>query len=424
MTLTPDQQTAFGQITSGMKKGCHHILVGYAGTGKTYLMDQVSQYFIDREYSVFVTTPTHKATSVLREKVSHEGVGVATIHSLLSLVPKEDETGVHLERRKFAPDVDVDVVIIDEASMLSVEVMAWVKRLLRRSYVVFVGDDAQLPPVNEEKSQAFDTKSSSKLDQIVRQGAGNPILEAATGCRLAQEAGSHDWSWLVEKSNGKTGIFKAGNRDAWMKKAFTSDEFARDPNSFRYLAWTNARVDAVNKQVQAWLFGHIDTPFAVGELVINKKLFKSGEIELQNSEETKVTGVRTGTFATKWTAYGAEKDFSVGCWLIDTEKGVTVRLIKDWPQYNAALSYIRKNYNKLEAPDGEAKFNHIVKFRDSFGKLSPNYAMTVHTSQGSTFKSVFLDKQDIMKRQGDKILECQQLFYVALTRASDMVFLV
>lgn len=425
MTLTTDQQKAFNEITSRCRYGRSHLLIGYAGTGKTYLMDQVSRYFIDRGMSVCVTAPTHKATSVLREKVSHDGVGVSTIHSLLSLVPKEDETGVSLQRRRGAGDVDIDVVVIDEASMLSADVMAWIRKLLIDSYVIFVGDDAQLPPVNEDQSRAFETGNPSKLEEIVRQGAGNPILQAATGCRIAQVQGLPDWSWLAPGNAGKAGIFKTDNKNAWMKKAFTSDEFKKSPNSFRYLAWTNARVDAVNRQVQFWLFGNIDTPFAVGELVINKKLFKHGDLELQNSEETKVTGIRTGNFKTDWAKYGADQEYEIACWIVDTEKGIPVRLVKDWKAYNAAFGYVKKNYTWLANHEsGDDKFQHLVRFRDAFGKLAANYAMTVHTSQGSTFKNVFLDKDDIMKRQRDNLLECQQLFYVALTRASDMVFLV
>jgi hypothetical protein len=40
-----------------------------------------------------------------------------------------------------------------------------------------------------------------------------------------------------------------------MKKAFTSDEFEADPDSFRHLAWTNARVRAVNEMIRRWRYG-------------------------------------------------------------------------------------------------------------------------------------------------------------------------
>jgi superfamily I DNA/RNA helicase len=46
------------------------------------------------------------------------------------------------------------------------------------------------------------------------------------------------------------------------------------------------------------------------------------------------------------------------------------------------------------------------------------YALTAHTSQGSTFRNVFIDVPDIRKAEAFKPKEMQQLCYVALTRAS------
>jgi len=86
----------------------------------------------------------------------------------------------------------------------------------------------------------------------VRQAAGNPIL-AAAGIRASQ-GGQADFSWCVSSSNeDKHGIFLSAEAvQRWMKKAFTSAEFEADPNSFRYLAWTNARVREVNERIRRW----------------------------------------------------------------------------------------------------------------------------------------------------------------------------
>ena len=424
MTLTAGQEKAFREITAKQKPGAEHLLLGYAGTGKTYLMNAIAGYFMAQGRSVAVTAPTHKATAVLGQKVNHDGVMCCTIHSLLSLIPKEDETGTHLERRKMAQDVTVDVVIVDECSMLSRELMAWIRRLLRKSFVIFVGDDAQLPPVGEDASGAFCCKSVSILDEIVRQKEGNPILDAALACRTAQKDKKSDWNYLRPASIEKTGIFRATDTDKWMHKAFTSSEFEKDPNSFRYLAWTNSRVDAVNRKVQRWLFGDISTPFAVGELVISKKRFVRNGIEVQNSEEMKVTDIKASTFTTRWKKYGAAHDMEIPIWDVSTDKGVAIRLVRGMKDYHAALAYVKKNCYDWDRPDGDGAYGHVSSFRDSFGKLASNYAMTVHTSQGSTFRCVFLDAQDILKRQRDNLLESQQLMYVALTRPTDMVFLV
>jgi hypothetical protein len=75
--------------------------------------------------------------------------------------------------------------------------------------VLSAGHKAQLPPVGEVESQAFETKSRSELTQIV------------------------DWM----KEAGDRGIFiPNGSTDAWMKKAFTSKVFEEDLNRHRYNA--------------------------------------------------------------------------------------------------------------------------------------------------------------------------------------------
>ena len=422
ITLTNDQKVAKQEILKASRKPGTYLLLGYAGTGKTTLMDSLASDFVKRGKKVVVTATTHKAVAVLKSKITEYGVDCRTIHSLLSLRPYEDETGTYLKRAPMAPAVDVDVVIVDECSMLSTEVMAWVRRLLPRSFVLFVGDDAQLPPVNESASETFQTERKSVLCKIVRQAEGNPILQAATAIRESQDTGA-DWSWMTNQKNGKQGIFLVGSPDDWMRKAFTSDEFSRDKNAFRYLCWTNAKVAEVNKKVRYWLYGDIPTPFALGELVLSKRLYKSWGQELQNNEETIVDNITPGQVVAKWERYGG-KNFVISVWNIVTSKGMTVPIVRDSAEYNRALKWIRQNYKTIDKPEGEAPYHHVTAFRDMFGVMQANYAMTVHSSQGSTFKSVFVDTSDILKRQKTNLLECQQLFYVAITRASDMVFLV
>ncbi len=59
-------------------------------------------------------------------------------------------------------------------------------------------------------------------------------------------------SWCAPSEHeNKYGIFlPADAAHRWMKKAFTSPEFNADPDSFRYLAWTNSRVRQVNELVR------------------------------------------------------------------------------------------------------------------------------------------------------------------------------
>jgi UvrD-like helicase C-terminal domain len=63
---------------------------------------------------------------------------------------------------------------------------------------------------------------------------------------------------------------------------------------------------------------------------------------------------------------------------------------------------------KDEAADCRDRWQHLHDFKSALARLQSIYAMTVHTSQGSTFSHVFLDVPDIRKRERDNLLECQQ----------------
>ena len=89
-----------------------------------------------------------------------------------------------------------------------------------------IRDPARLPPIGEVESKTFSTTNRSHLTTIVRQAAGNPILEAAGIIRCSQ-GGRSDWSWLRQSALASGhGVFLPGEAaHRWMRKAFTSEEF-------------------------------------------------------------------------------------------------------------------------------------------------------------------------------------------------------
>jgi hypothetical protein len=55
------------------------------------------------------------------------------------------------------------------------------------------------------------------------------------------------------------GVYLPGDAlHRWMRKAFTSPEFAADPTAFRYLAWTNRRLAVVDARPALWRGGGFD----------------------------------------------------------------------------------------------------------------------------------------------------------------------
>ena len=54
---------------------------------------------------------------------------------------------------------------------------------------------------------------------------------------------------------------------------------------------------------------------------------------------------------------------------------------------------------------------------DKFAQLNYGYSITVHKSQGSTFKNVFVDISDIL--ENNNIEETSKCLYTAITRSSN-----
>ncbi|MBN8927436.1 MAG: hypothetical protein BGO51_06540 [Rhodospirillales bacterium 69-11] len=430
LTLTPDQEKALGEILEARKRGRHFLLSGYAGTGKTTLMQRVAQALKASGQSVAMTAPTYKAVAVLSKKLKQCGLGdvpCLTIHSLLSLRAKPYGDRLVFQRAKHAEPVKADVVVVDECSMVDADLMGHIRRHLQNSFVLFVGDPAQLPPVEERESQTFATPLRSHLDIIVRQAAGNPILDAATAIRKAQ-GGPMDWSWCKSANAPPLGVYMPGrSADAWLEKAFTSPEFEADPDTFRFLAWTNARVAEVNTKIRRFRYGdNIPTPFMPGERALMRApVIKDSEIKLNTNEEATVLEIGEDSFSYHFEACGDCGPWAaeIPSWRVKLKRDeggtVTVHTPSDEAAYNRVIDRI-----KDEATFARYRWKHLHDFQAELARMQSIYGMTVHTSQGSTFQKAFVDVGDIRRRERDNLLEAQQLFYVAVTRPSEALYLV
>lgn len=430
LILNADQTAALNDILKACAPGERHALTGSAGTGKTTLMQRLVVELKKRGKSVVLTAPTHKAVAVLARKLTEgkiKDVPCVTIHSLLSLKPRPYGDRLVFERDKRAEPVTSDVVVVDECSMLDSALMQHIRRYLPMAFVLFVGDPAQLPPVNEAESESFKIRSRSHLVTIVRQAAGNPILAAATAIRESQ-SGPIDWSWCKSANRPPLGVFcPRDSTDAWLKKAFTSPEFEEDPDTFRYLAWRNQRVAEVNEKVRAWRYGeNIPTPFMPGErAMFRAPVIRDKKIIFNTNEEAKVLQINPSNVRHKFIECegAASWQAELPAWAVTLQNADGAEETVHMPSDERALNRITDRVRD-EADVARIRWKHLHDFKSSLARLQSIYALTCHNAQGSTMKAIFVDIGDIKLRMDSNPLECKQLLYTAVTRPSHTLMLV
>jgi exodeoxyribonuclease V alpha subunit len=152
------------------------ILTGGPGTGKTAVMRVLVDLLHAERRTVRLCAPTGKAARRLAEIT---GAQATTIHRLLEFVPGEGFT-----RGPEDPIPGTDVLIVDEASMLSVRLAeALFGAVGPRTHVLLVGDVDQLAPVGP--GRVLDDLIESgripvvRLTEVFRQAARSLIIRAA-----------------------------------------------------------------------------------------------------------------------------------------------------------------------------------------------------------------------------------------------------
>src|SRR5262249_58694638 len=137
--LTEEQRAAVEGLISGLSDRQVQTLGGYAGTGKTTCIRELSRLRPGFGVCAF----TGKAAAILRRK----GIGDATtIHGLIYI--REDIAGELSFRLRPKPSEDVSGFIVDESSMVAEQVY---KDLLSFGLpCIFVGDHGQLEPVADK----------------------------------------------------------------------------------------------------------------------------------------------------------------------------------------------------------------------------------------------------------------------------------
>ena len=404
--FTEDQEAAYDAVYDRLARGERFTgLRGYAGTGKTYLVSRLVEQLVEEDCTVTVCAPTHKAVQVLSDELGEAPVEMQTLHSFLGLKLEPTADGEYELVPDEARDFTEGVVIVDEASMVGREEWQYIEASPMFVQWLFVGDPAQLPPVNEDPSPALDVPGPT-LETIHRQAADNPILELATQIRTGADGriGS-------TFEDGK-GVAITRNRDEFLDsvlRAFDTEAFAEDATHARLLAYRNKTVRRYNREIRTARYGGDADRFVEKEwLVATETWFHEGVPRLTNSEEVRVKTATVDTFE-------ADDQSEWKTWKLKVRtpgRGLTrtayVLHEDELERYENALEKRRE-----AAKEDGSKWDRYYELRERFARVDYAYATTVHRAQGSTFDTVFVDHRDLQACRGE---ERRALLYVAVTR--------
>ncbi|NEQ25022.1 MAG: AAA family ATPase, partial [Microcoleus sp. SIO2G3] len=287
ITLNPQQWQALQEMEKFVKsREKLHLLTGFAGTGKTTLLQALIKRLRDKNdlRSIVFTAFSNKATKVLENMSSQWDLEIdcMTCCKLLGLKPEVDPaTG----RQMFKPDLNSEnkfdkyrLIVVDEASMISEEMWLLltqaVSDLHKKNQLLFVGDVAQLPPINERESLVFSQiYGRSDLTEVVRYGGSIAVLaESIRDNLLNPRLPQFTTDTNAERTEGVLAVEGA----AWEKllvKAFQSETYKRDPDYVRAVAYTNARVDYLNGKIRSSIYGSQVPRFVIGERLVANSPF-------------------------------------------------------------------------------------------------------------------------------------------------------
>lgn len=414
MALTDHQQKAYDTVYDRLASGERFTgLRGYAGTGKTYLVSQLVEQLVSEDCTVTVCAPTHKAVQVLRDQLPGGDVETQTLHSYLGLRLQPDVDGQYvLVPDGMEEERPASIVVCDEASMVGREEWEYIQASQRNLQWLFVGDPAQLPPVNEEPSPALEVEGPM-LEEVHRQSTDNPILDLATKVRMG------DVHRFQSRFVEGVGVAITHKRNAFLDtvlRTFNSDAFASDATHARLLAYRNKTVRMYNEEIRTARYGEGAPSFEKGEwLVARETWYHDGAPVVKNSEELRVTKVSTTTFEaddmSEWKVWKLKVRSPHAAF----SRTVLVLHDEERDRYDNELDRLR-----TLAKENGARWSAFYELRERFARVDYAYATTVHKSQGSTFDTVFVDHRDLQVCRGP---EKQALLYVAVTRPAQRLAL-
>ena len=363
------------------------------GTGKTTIVKCILEIYKNDKYKVELCAPTGRAAKRMSETTGEEA---KTIHRLLEIGKIEEDKLGSIDE-DMTP-IDVDVLIIDEMSMVDIFLMNYIVRAVYYgTKIIFVGDSNQLPSVGPgsilKDIIASNQFATVELTQIFRQAARSKIVVNAHNV-----------------NNGISFVGKKEDDEEKLEDFFYVNDANQEKMLYQVLSLSKDRLKNYGNYE---FFKNIQvlTPTKkgmIGTKELNKKLQQTlnpedeNVLEKQYGEVVFREGDRVMQVKNNYDIYWEkEKDIGTGI-------------------FNGELGMIRKIDSKEKQIEVEFDDKKVAWYTFSeLEELEHAYAITIHKAQGSEFDVVILAIPPT-----SNMLLTRNLLYTGMTRAKKLLIII
>lgn len=381
------EQKQKSAIITAVEKGVL-ILTGGPGTGKTTTINGMISLFKKDKLRIALAAPTGRAAKRMSEIT---GMEAKTIHRLLE-VEWDDEDNQRFTRNERNP-LDADVLIVDELSMIDVQLFSSLLDALPLGCrLIMVGDSDQLPPVG----------AGNVLQDMILSGM-LPVVELKEVFRQAQRSvivtNAHK---IVSGQNPdltrKDGDFFFIPRQSAVQAAQTVCELCaqRLPKAYGYSPIADIQVLCPSRKGE------------MGTYSLNRRLQ-----EVINPPDKTKKEITVGLFRFREgdKVMHIKNNYDILWKKPDGEEGSGVFN----GDIGTVLSIRPDGMTKIVFDDGR----ECTYYPDTMRELELAYAITVHKSQGNEFEAVIIPVLNT-----PELLSYRNLLYTAVTRAKKLMVVV
>jgi ATP-dependent exoDNAse (exonuclease V) alpha subunit len=418
------------------------LLKGYAGTGKTSVVNAIVKSINSINYKIVLLAPTGRAAKVLSQ---YTNLNAFTIHKKIYFSDQNaGNFNLTLQQNKHTNTL----FVIDEASMLSNESQFQRNSLLedviqyiysgKNCKLLLIGDDAQLPPVflpyspalNKEylKNEFFKEIIEIIFNQVMRQSLDSGILYNATLLRLAiQENNLKEFEFITINYPDITYLSDGYEIENAIQDSYQNNGIEETTIIVR----SNKRANLYNQQIRNRILGR-ESELSSGDLVM---VIKNNYYWLK--EEDHASFIANGDILEILKVYKIQELYGfkfakVKVNMLDypSQEAFDTILILDAIEIEAA-SLTQEQLNKLfqeisqdyQEEKNTYKRNKKVKENEYFNALQVkfSYCITCHKSQGGQWNTVIVEKPYLPDGVS---IEYLKWLYTACSRAKEKLYLI